>query len=321
MDDDDSLLVDILTSKEEIALIEKSLFYLEAVNSGLFTPQTTGITVFLPLHYVALDGDESFEELWCRHVVKTNISFQGHGLMELTSLAGLVYTVDEDSVAGCPLSTVLSNVLIQGCMFHGVETTHLPELRPSVDSICGMGRVFLSGQHLPFTFEKPLGLEQTANSFTLFVTFNDNARNEVGEKSRVLWTGPNTVCRVTTPVLTQTAELMMWFRLYDNIKGYVVATRLWPWYIRVQANPAIPHDIAFDDFNPHSAKPNATLWLRGNHFSADSRVFIGREAALIHYHSKTLICCFVPVGTGDQVVKVCNAIAHRTHNRLFRYEK
>lgn len=320
MDDDDGLLVDMLTTTEEIALIKNSVFYLEAVSSGLFIPQTTGVTVFLPLNYIALDVHESFEELWYRHVVKTTISFQGHGLMELTSIAGLVYTVDEDSVAGCPLSRDLSNVHMQGCMFHGVETTHLPELRPSVDSICAMGRVFLSGQHIPFTFPKPLGLEQTPNSFTLFATFNDDARNEVGEKSKVLWTGPNTVCRVATPVLTQTSELMLWFRLYDNIKGYVVATRLWPWYIRVQASPAAPRDIVFDDFNPQSTKANATLWLRGDHFSSDSRVYIGREAALIHYKSKTLICCFVPIGTGEQVVKVCNAVAHRTHRRLFKYE-
>lgn len=310
--------MDVLTSPDELALIETSEFYIQAVSSGMFLPQTTAVTVFLPLEFTALSAGETFEEFWNRHVVTTTLSCQGHGVREVTSLSGLVYTLDEDSIGGCPLSNILSNVPKQGCMFHGVDASHLPEIRPTVDSISRMGRVFLSGQHLPFAFEA-LGLEPT-DRFTLFATFNDDKRKQVGEKSRVHWTGANTVCRVKTPILTETADLMLWFRLYDNLKGYPVATRLWSWYIRVQASPETHRDIVFHDFHPQGGKENDILWLRGENFTQDMRVFVGSHAAPVHHLSETLICCFVPPGAGAEFVKVSTADVHQTHNRVFKYQ-
>ena len=236
---DDLLSMFAKENKEDNAVIESSAFYKMAVSTGTLTQQTSGLTIFLPLKFKQLTSNECFEEIWNRHVVRTNILLTGRGVMELTSLAGLVYAVDDHSIAGCPLSSMHINLKMQNCIFHAVEVEELPEIRPTIDSICHMSRIFLSGQQVQFGFE-PYQFhnnDDVSSTLTLFAMFSDTFRKPIGERSQVCWT-KDTVCRVKMPVITGApAQLMLWFRLYDNTKGYVLITRLWPWFLQILPCP------------------------------------------------------------------------------------
>ena len=178
----------------------------------------------MPLNYqrAADDDDEfmtTFSELWARHTFPSAIMFggRGSGVMDLTSFSEVVYSVDENSIGGCPLEVDFSNVQYQGCLFHGVNVAELPSLRLTMDSLCSLQRNNLSGQLISLSFEK-LGMESLHPpwSFTLMVSFNKDDRTPVGSKYQNAWDEHNAGCDIKTPVVHAREELMLWFQLYDK---------------------------------------------------------------------------------------------------------
>lgn len=323
----DELVGEALTFEDDISMLTGHPFYIDAVKHGSFTHGTTGLTIIVPLKYKASDEDElltNFSQLWARHVFPSAIMFggRGSGVLQPTSVAEVVYSVDETSIAGCPFNAGFCNIQHQGCFFHGIDVEELPSLRMTMDSLCSLQRMYLSGQDISLSFEK-LGIESLHPpwAFTIMASFNRDDRTPVGNKYQNTWEGSNTVCNLKTPIVNTREELMLWLQLYDRCKGYAIVIRRYPWYLEIQPNVNITQDLQIFDMNPHSGDVNDQLWIRGVGFvESIVRVFVGKQAAVIFHSSDNLLCCYIPEGSGSQAVRVCNGPVYKTHFHMFTYK-
>ena len=210
---------------------------------------------------------------------------------------------------------------LPGCLFHGIEAEQLPNLLPTFESICAMQHIYLSGQIMPFAFEN-LGIESLypPSSFTLHASFNTNDRAPVGMTIRVPWCGHMTKCEIKTPSVSVRSNLMFWLQLFDNAKGYALVTRLWPWYLQIEASLDTPYDLRIFEIQPRTGKANETLWIHGENFvPGQIQVHIGETSAGILWVTKDLISCHIPPGDGAQIVKVSNGSIFTKHKTPFTY--
>ncbi len=272
------------------------------------------ITIFVPEKYAG--GEVSFHELWNRHVVRGIVKVGSDGVQQLTTLAKIAYalyprkddatTTKEHCIGGVPVGS-LWNVLYRGCMFHSLDASAMPDLRPVAGCVSNLRIAYIAGEVIELLYmASGIDPAHEGSNFTLFVTITKADRVPLAVIQKMPWHGNGTPCNIVVPKVDVQTNAMVWISLYDNNLRHPIITMSLHWYIVIQPNPTLQSNPLISDINPRVGVANTELWILGSGFSEQPSIAFDHQTSQVIRSTSTLIRCFIPPGKGKVTVWVAN---------------